>query len=1032
MKIQSHLKLTVAPIALSVALASVPAWAQEPPAECPVDENGVCVPSDVLDSTAAETDDAGAVIIVTGTRVARPELQSANPVVTVSSEAIAQSGLTNVTELLAQTPALFGSETNFDAAGSQARFGGAGVNLLDLRYLGPQRTLVLVNGRRHIAGVPGEAAVDINTIPLALIDRVDVLTGGVSAIYGADAVSGVVNFVMKDDFEGIDIRAQNGFPDSGKGDSHYLAATVGTNFADNRGNIAASYEFRFDERIAFADRPIGRPDALRIVRNPGDIPDDPDIPDNILLGDLRYSDSSPDSAVIIDTSLVPVFRGGGQPYDLGIFLPESGFLAQGGSSTPIAAYQGDLQAETEFHTFNLLTSYELTPSVSVFAEGKYVTSEAFTVSQPSFDFYNYVPADNPFIPANIEAAIAPGSLAGFGYPDGVFYSRDNFDLGTRNELVERDLYRFVGGVRGDISSDVQFEVSYVYGQNDTTFLSQNYRLRDRFYAALDAVDEGEFLTGVPNGNIVCRADLNGGNILTNNLLEVFDIDPSNDVVVPQTFTPGADSGCAPLNIFGEGVASQAALDFINVDLENRFTLKQHVLAGFISGDTAGFFELPGGPLGFAVGAEYRREQSNFRPDPIATQSTDYDPNAPVLQDLALLGNENGEFDVKEAFAEISLPILSDTPFAEVFEIGAAVRFSDYSTIGSTTTWKVDGTWAPIRDIRFRGSYSEAVRAPNITELFAPTTGAFSFLSDPCSPVNISSGTEFRESNCRALIEGLGVDFDTFDFESSIEASASLLGRATGNPDLEEETAKTWTAGVVVQPRFLSRLSISFDWYDIRLENAINTATLEETAEFCVDSPTLDNVFCDNITRSPVTGYVQDYQVRPENVAFFETAGADITVGYSFEPGNLGTVNMRGTLGYLDKLRFLPADAGVVDDDRGEAGAPKWIGTSDITWQVDNFAINYGLNYIGDQLRFEIDEIQADPDIADPELITADSVFIHDIRAEIMTDNEVGTFYFGVNNLTDAKNAPGSATIPVGYMGRFFYVGIRIGIDDLGF
>src|SRR5690606_22800280 len=252
---------------------------------------------------------------------------------------------------------------------------------------------------------------------------------------------------------------------------------------------------------------------------------------------------------------------------------------------------------------------------------------------------------------------------------------------------------------------------YVYGQNDVTFRSENYRLRDRFYAALDAVDEGLIRDGVPNGNIVCRVDITG-QILTNNVPEVLnDDDPLNDIITPQTFTAGPGSGCAPLNIFGENVRSQEALNFINVDLVNRVRLKQHVVNGFISGDFGRHFELPGGPIRFALGGEYRKESSDYRPDPIATQSTDYDPTAPVLQDLAILADEVGAFDVWEAFGELNVPVLTGVPFAERLEFGAAIRFSDYSTIGSTTTWKVDGTYSPIRDIAFRASYSEAVRAP---------------------------------------------------------------------------------------------------------------------------------------------------------------------------------------------------------------------------------------------------------------------------------------------------------------------------------
>jgi iron complex outermembrane recepter protein len=323
-------------------------------------------------------------IVVTGTRIQRPEAATATPVVSVTAENIVQSGINNVSELLAQSPALFNSVTNFDAAGSQARTGAAGVNLLNLRNLGPNRTLVLVDGRRHIAGVSGEAAVDTNTIPVSLIERVDILTGGVSSVYGADGVSGVVNFIMRRDFEGIEIRAQNGVSDFGDAESRFFSATIGKNFADDRGNFTLNYEYRDDARVGYGDRPNGRYEADTLVRNPdgflADGTDDPNKPDFVFLNRIGYADSSPDGALVIDDSFSPRFRGAGQVYDPGRFLPQSNFLAQGGDNTPINDYQGDLQASTEHHSFNAFFNYQLTPDIRFFAEGKYVKSENFTIA----------------------------------------------------------------------------------------------------------------------------------------------------------------------------------------------------------------------------------------------------------------------------------------------------------------------------------------------------------------------------------------------------------------------------------------------------------------------------------------------------------------------------------------------------------------------------------------------------------------------------------------------------------------------------
>ncbi|MEL6199546.1 MAG: TonB-dependent receptor, partial [Pseudomonadota bacterium] len=816
-----------------------------------------------LAATAQEAEgDALEEIIVTGTRIVRPEAATAVPVVAISAENLEQSGLTNVTELLTQTPALFNSEGNFDAAGSQARAGGTGVNLLDLRNLGPNRTLVLVDGRRHIAGIAGEAAVDINTIPTGLIERIDVQTGGVSSVYGADGVSGVVNFIMRRDFEGIDIRAQQGLSDFSDADSSFLSATLGKNFANGRGNFALSYELRKDARVDALARPNGEFTADTLVRNPNDIPDDPNIPDNVFLDRIGWSDSSPGGAIVTDTSFTPSFNGNGQPYDPGVFLPQSGFLAQGGDNTPVNSYQGDLQAGTEHHSLNLFLNYDISPSIRFFAEGKIVDSDNESVAQPSFDFFTFVSEDNPFIPQTIRDA----GLADFG---GVLFNRDNFDFGTRDELLERDVYRTVIGFDGEINDNTRFEVSYVYGRNETNYVATSQRIEDRYFAALDAVDAGAFLTGTPNGVIDCRVNLDGGAIA--------DAGNGNYGEAPQTFAPGE---CVPLNIFGEGAPSAEALSFILADTNNEYTLEQHVVNAFISGNLGSFLELPDGPLSYAVGVEFREEKSDFQPDAISTQVSTFDPNSGVLADSALLGREVGSFNVLELFGEVSIPIVSDKPFMDFVELTLAGRLSDYSTIGNASAWSIGAQWSIIPDVRLRGSVSESVRAPNITELFAPRTGTFAFLTDPCSPANINQGTSFRAANCEALITGLGADFATFDFDSDIASSASIEGIVAGNTGLIEEVAETWTAGIVLQPRFAPDLTITIDWYDIRLSDAVRTPTLTETAEFCVDSPDLNNVFCDSVDRASGTAFVNGFVLGPQNVAFLETAGADLTANYT--------------------------------------------------------------------------------------------------------------------------------------------------------
>jgi len=252
-------------------------------------------------------------------------------------------------------------------------------------------------------------------------------------------------------------------------------------------------------------------------------------------------------------------------------------------------------------------------------------------------------------------------------------------------------------------------------------------------------------------------------------------------------------------------------------------------------------------------------------------------------------------------------------------VGAAGRVSDYSTVGRTNSWSLNGVYAPVRDFTMRGTLSQAVRAPNLTELFGSPTGTYEFIDDPCGIDRITDGTQYREENCIAVLNQLGIDPATFDPQGDAisPANTSLLGRTSGNRGLSEETARTWTAGLVLRPRFIPGLQVAGDWYSIRIKKAVNTPTAEQLTELCVDQPTLDNVFCANLTRDPVTGYVADFLTRPENVASFKTAGLDLSMNYRFRPGGgrLDTSNLRTTGNYLHKLQFVPTVGGEVDNNR---------------------------------------------------------------------------------------------------------------------
>lgn len=947
----------------------------------------------------------GDIVVVTGSRIARPDFQFSNPVVSVDAEQFELSGAVNLTDYLNTLPALVGSFDSNDAGGSNAFIGGAGLNLLNLRNLGTDRTLVLVNGRRHVGAVPGSASVDTNTIPITLVERVEILTGGASAIYGADGVSGVVNFVMKDDFEGVDFRAQYGGSERGGANSMLISGAVGENFANGRGNIAFAVEYGFDGDLESRDRPsLTGPQSGSFQSNPFDLGDDPDVPDEIPVTDLRYGDSSPLGAVDVDGDFFigpDDFVGDDTPWQPGVFVPP--FFASGGSGTRVGDYTVDILPQIERVSVNNFASFDLTPSVEVFTELKYVHTETQNRSQPTFDFFLLIPGDNPFIPPNIAAAAAANGLSE------VLVSRDHLDFGYRGDEITRKTYRGVFGLRGDVFDGIQWEASYLYGATETDELNINNRYNDRFAAALDVV------TG-PDGSPTCRSNLDPTALGPNVDFQGF--------AEPTSFAPGPDSGCLPINVFGQA-NTDAAIDWIMFNSLATSKIQQHVAQGFFTGDF-GFFELPGGPVSYLAGAEYRKEESDSNPAPEDTAGITFGN---------VLLPESGDFEVFEGFAELTAPILEGRRFFEVLSLDAAYRISDYTTVGTTHTWKVGGVWAPIEDIRFRGTYAEAVRAPNISELFSPGSQDFDFIDDPCDVTRLNRGTEFRAANCAALLSSLGVA----DPSSFIDVNtAAIPGTLTGNPLLEEEKAETITAGAVLRPRFIPGLTASVDWYNIDLTNAISTALPQEAADNCVDLPTLDNDFCALIVRyagGPDVGGIETYLQRPENVAFFTTEGIDFSLNYTLDPADLGVdadigmFEFRMVGNHLLDLAFINLPGAPEDSDKGELEAPEWQATLDLLWTKGPWTVNYGINYFSETDRYEVEEVAGDPDIAEERFLEYDPRFTHDVQVRYAFADQFSV-YAGVNNLTDQMPDTGQLFYPVSATGRFFYAGVSASLDSV--
>ena len=1060
-------------------------------------------------------------IVVTGSRIARdPNLISPAPVQSIDAEDIELSGELNVIDVISTLPALLGSD---NASANLNSLGAAGAGVLNLRNLGSVRTLTLVNGRRHVAGLAGSASVDVNTIPAALVERVEVLTGGASAVYGADAVTGVVNFVLKDDFEGFDISAQYNLSHRGDADRRLVSGTWGSNFDDGRGNVTFSLTFEDVEGLRQGDRFHTRGDRLASAwPNPVRFLQADDIAtfglDPLLLGSTisnfcdegdttlgagrdalcnriigvpaqsiqpfgRFNLTSYGSLIGVDWfgdeflsafpgvdfedfgSPIPVNRGPtGLIFDLdgdgvedclqtvnGVILQRFGFFAGchvvrqpggpaevfrdgllagsqnafGGDGTSLGRDGQQISPDDQRVVLNLNSRYDINPSTRFFFESKYARSK--TVNDQSESVSGFFDShvlrwDNPFIPQNLRDSI---QTFADNNPDliavenvNILIGRDMTDMGQRRETARRETIRFVTGLEGQLGdTPFSYEVALNYGRTTADSRFTGLAL-DRYYAAADAVIDPA------TGEVVCRSELDPTATPAGSFLR--SAGPFRGF---QTFTPGQGQ-CAPLNLFGIGAPSQAATDFVIVDMERKRTIEQRVASGFIVGDSSDWFELPGGPVGMVFGVEYREEESRFRADGFESPQPDplgiLDSASRVFAIDAPTDDISGDFNVREAFVEVSLPLLNNRPFVEDLTFDAAYRYSDYSTLGSTDSWNLRLTYAPIQDIRFRSTLSQTVRAPNINELFSPLQPATARPLDPCDVGNINDGTPNRPVNCAA--DGIPANF-------SDPLTARFSGFVGGNPDLDVETADTFTAGVVLEPRFVPGLSITVDWYDIEIDDAIDSIGVQQLVNACYDAATFPNQFCEQFTRdrnpgSPTFLGFSSFVSSELNFQSIVTQGIDYTVRYSFDLGNLssaldsfGNLTLGITGNWVRKLeRFEdPVDDSIVNDLLYENGQPKNAFSTFARWRWDRLTLNWRANYWGRFLEFSprLDNNSID----NVENAWTGRMWRHDFSGAYMANDQI-RIIAGVNNVFDQRPISTSRTYPVGIIGREYFLGLN--------
>lgn len=968
-------------------------------------------------------------IVVTGSRIARPNLDQPTPVSTLSPQQIQNAGTQNLGDIISQLPAVGFSGTvraNSNSFGNQS-----GLAQINLRDLGTSRTLVLVDGQRHVAGDILTNAVDVNSIPAALVDHVEVVTGGASAIYGSDAVTGVVNIILKKKFEGVEAQAQGGGFDNGFGANYSAYGTIGHNFLDGRLNVTATGYWSRQAGIDARNLPSAH--NYGSIVNPADInPNSLDpsfyssgspitkdgIPNRLQVQNVGTDFLSRNGVLLSGTTFLPLiaFAKGGAPiapfmrtgYNSSAFgqLPENC-----GESCYFTEDYEQLQTPLETHGADFTAHFDFTQHLHASLDAKYAETNSDDIIQPSYTFGDFqLQPDNAFITPALQQALA-------GIPTDEYPYFAGFLNNGRVNQAKRQTYRIVAGLSGDFDArfaQVNWDGALNYGETDTRFLNSGLRLspaadltQGNFAAAFDSVIDPA------TGQAACRINVPSAQ--------------GADYLAPTGVVNPA--GCVPFNPFGQQ-ASAAALDYSFINTVTRDKLSQQVANLNATFDTSRFFNLQGGPLAVAFGGEYRMERTHEINDPFVVAGN--------TENLA--ADSAGGFNVYEGYVEGNLPVFKHfSPGLDELSFDAAYRGSEYSTVGHTDAYKFSGVYGPFRDIKFRGTYSRAVRAPNITEAFSPISSGFFNITDPCDVSNITGNINYAK-NCAA--DGVPAGFKS-------STNSSIIGSSGGNPDLQPEKSISYTGGIVLQPHWIPRLSITLDYYSIKIKNAILQVAAQDVINNCYNGNILDSQYCGQFTRGP-DGNINSVNTTFLNAAKLQTDGIDLQANYTVGVSGLAErldvsrfINGRLTFdlnaNYLIHLRNfpfqnIPDQVNVVEGSiRSFSGqnivdSPRLKGTLGVTYQQGGLQLAWQTRYLGRAANFNRDATAVDKAESTNEPF-AKPAFFHDLVARYDIGGRFkGTQVFaGVNDIFG--DAPPAYLIgtggDVGYdLGRYIFAGVK--------
>jgi iron complex outermembrane recepter protein len=942
-------------------------------------------------------------VVVTGSRIPQPNLTSTSPITVIGDQEVKLSGTTNVEQLVNSLPAAYAGQTG------QVSNGATGTATVDLRGLGPKRTLVLVDGKRLMPGSPVLPVADLNAIPAALVDRVEVVTGGASAVYGSDAVSGVVNFIMKKDFEGVRLDAQYNFathrndneiaqevlsrfpnverpPENvTEGQTWDLTAIVGANTPDGRGNATIYAGYRHQEPVLQSQYDFtacsmnSRSPATGAPKARFDCQ-----------GSANYN-----LLISIDRAVA------GLPY--GFFIEQNRTFSPWAGQSYNFGPTNYLQRPDERYVLGGFAHYEITPMFDVYLDTMFADDRTVAQIAPSGAFLDRTITLNCSNPLMSEAQRQMLCFdAGLTLDDdaSILLGRRNIEGGPRQADLRHSSYRVTLGMRGELSAGWRYDI---YGQYGTSSYSQAY---------LNEFSVSKFRNAI---NVVATPT-----------------GPQCEVTVS-----GADPSCVPYDLFGGFEApSAAALAYVQGTGFQRGSTQQQVVSATITGDLGEYgLRSPWASdgIGVAVGGEYRRDalqlqvSDNFLSNDLWGQGGGT-PNVPL-----------SSIDVKELFVEARVPLVQDQPFFRLLQVEAGFRKSEYSTAGSTDAWKLAVDWQPVDDIRLRASMQRAVRAPNVLELFTPQFQGLFGGTDPCA----GQIPQFSLAQCQA--QGVSAAQYGRILQCPAGQCKQLLG---GNPNLRPEESDTRSFGVVFTPTFFRGFNLSVDYFEIEIDGAIQVYTAPVILNLC--GQTLDPFYCNRIQRDQqgflftTTGFVDNPLF---NIGGFKATGVDVEANYrtSFADWGLGewgalAFSFQGTANM--KTEVTPAPEVGSYDCAGLYGTtcaapyPEWRHRFRVTWSTPwNLQLSAQWRHLS-SVEYDGEDpnpllnTQQPPDIVETRFPAYNYL---DLSAT-WTVRDGTTLRFGVNNVFD-KDPPivdfnkdvniNGNTYPMVYdaLGRTWFVGI---------